>query len=82
MPPSPAAAKIAAEDKIDLASIAGSGKRGQVLKGDVLAAVAEPRRPVAPAPLQAPAAALNSGAPRLRPPRAPLTRACARSGCA
>ena len=59
MPPSPAAAKIAAEDKIDLASIAGSGKRGQVLKGDVLAAVAEPRRPapVAPAPLHAPAAA-------------------------
>ena len=39
MPPAPAAAKIAAEDKIDLASIAGSGKRGQVLKGDVLAAV-------------------------------------------
>ena len=59
MPPSPAAAKIAAEDKIDLASIAGSGKRGQVLKGDVLAAVAEPLRPapVAPAPLHAPAAA-------------------------
>jgi 2-oxoglutarate dehydrogenase E2 component (dihydrolipoamide succinyltransferase) len=57
MPPSPAAAKIAAEDKIDLTSIAGSGKRGQVLKGDVLAAVAEPRRP-ALAPLQAPAAAL------------------------
>ncbi|HEY1780159.1 MAG TPA: 2-oxoglutarate dehydrogenase complex dihydrolipoyllysine-residue succinyltransferase [Roseiarcus sp.] len=59
MPPSPAAAKIAAEDKIDLASIAGSGKRGQVLKGDVLAAVAEPRRPapVALAPSQVPAAA-------------------------
>jgi 2-oxoglutarate dehydrogenase E2 component (dihydrolipoamide succinyltransferase) len=31
MPPAPAAAKMAAEDKIDLASIAGSGKRGQVL---------------------------------------------------
>ncbi len=62
MPPSPAAAKIAAEDKIDLASIAGSGKRGQVLKGDVLAAVAEARRP-APAPFQAPAAALIPAAP-------------------
>src|SRR3984957_14884012 len=35
MPPAPAAARIAAEDKIDLASITGSGKRGQVLKGDV-----------------------------------------------
>ncbi len=59
MPPAPAAAKIAAEDKIDLASIAGSGKRGQVLKGDVLAAVAAqaPAPLVAPAPLQTPTAA-------------------------
>jgi 2-oxoglutarate dehydrogenase E2 component (dihydrolipoamide succinyltransferase) len=60
MPPAPAAAKIATEDKIDLASIAGSGKRGQVLKGDVLAAVsaAQASAPVvALAPLQAPAAA-------------------------
>ena len=58
MPPAPAAAKIAAEDKIDLASIAGSGKRGQVLKGDVLAAVAVAQAPgpaVVPAPLQTPA---------------------------
>jgi 2-oxoglutarate dehydrogenase E2 component (dihydrolipoamide succinyltransferase) len=58
MPPAPAAAKIAAEDKIDLASIAGSGKRGQVLKGDVLAAAATAQAPVvALAPLQAPAPA-------------------------
>ena len=60
MPPAPAAAKIAAEDKIDLASVAGSGKRGQVLKGDVLAAVsaAQAPKPIgAPASLQAPAAA-------------------------
>ena len=60
MPPAPAAAKIAAEDKIDLASVAGSGKRGQVLKGDVLAAIAEARAPApaqAPAPVQAPAPA-------------------------
>src|SRR4029077_11645915 len=52
MPPAPAAAKMAAEDKIDLASGAGSGKRGQVLKGDVLAAIAAAQTP---APLQAPA---------------------------
>jgi 2-oxoglutarate dehydrogenase E2 component (dihydrolipoamide succinyltransferase) len=51
-PPAPAAAKIAAEAKIDLASVAGSGKRGQVMKGDVLAAIAEAR---APAPVQPPA---------------------------
>ena len=55
MPPAPAAAKIAAEDKIDLASITGSGKRGQVLKGDVLAAVATAQAPVpvvVPQPIQ------------------------------
>ena len=51
MPPSPSAAKIAAEDKIDLSSVAGSGKRGQVLKGDVLAAAAA--NAPAPAPVQA-----------------------------
>ena len=55
MPPAPAAAKMAAEDKIDLASVAGSGKRGQVLKGDVIAAAARAPSPVAaPAPLQSP----------------------------
>ena len=56
MPPAPAAAKIATEDKIDLGSVAGSGKRGQVLKGDVLAAIAAAHAPSpvgAPAPLQA-----------------------------
>lgn len=36
MPPSPSAAKIATERKIDPADIKGSGKRGQVLKSDVL----------------------------------------------
>lgn len=40
MPPSPAAAKIAADQGLDVAAIAGSGRRGQVLKGDVLAAPA------------------------------------------
>jgi 2-oxoglutarate dehydrogenase E2 component (dihydrolipoamide succinyltransferase) len=48
MPPAPSAAKIAADNAIDLSAIAGSGKRGQVLKGDVLAALAAP--PVQPAP--------------------------------
>ena len=40
MPPAPAAAKIAADNNLSTDDIAGSGKRGQVLKGDVLAAVA------------------------------------------
>ncbi|MGB8276538.1 MAG: 2-oxoglutarate dehydrogenase complex dihydrolipoyllysine-residue succinyltransferase [Methylovirgula sp.] len=39
-PPSPAAAKIAADQGVDTGAIAGSGKEGQVLKGDVLAFVA------------------------------------------
>ncbi len=71
MPPSPSAAKIAAEDKIDLSSVAGSGKRGQVLKGDVLAAAAAnaparaPVQPLAsiPAPAPAPLPAARSTSP-------------------
>jgi 2-oxoglutarate dehydrogenase E2 component (dihydrolipoamide succinyltransferase) len=55
MPPAPSAAKIAAEQNIDLGTIAGSGKRGQVLKGDLLAALATPSAP-APAPIAAPVA--------------------------
>jgi 2-oxoglutarate dehydrogenase E2 component (dihydrolipoamide succinyltransferase) len=68
MPPAPAAAKIAAEDKVDLASIVGSGKRGQVLKGDVLAAAAAkaPAPIVAPAPLQAPMLAASAPMPAAR----------------
>ncbi len=45
MPPAPAAAKLAADKAVDLATLAGSGKRGQVLKGDVLAALAVPPAP-------------------------------------
>lgn len=48
MPPSPAAAKIAIEKGVDVAQIAGSGKRGQALKSDVLAAAATPAAPAAP----------------------------------
>ncbi len=36
MPPAPSAAKIAAENGVDLSAVSGSGKRGQVLKGDVI----------------------------------------------
>ena len=51
MPAAPSAAKIATENGLDLNGVAGSGKRGQVLKGDVLEALAKP----APAPIAAPA---------------------------
>ncbi len=40
MPPSPAARKILDEKGVDPASVAGSGKRGQVLKEDAMAASA------------------------------------------
>ena len=51
MPPAPAAGKIAADKAIDLSAIAGTGKHGQVLKGDVLAALAAPPvQPQAPMP--------------------------------
>ncbi len=46
MPAAPAAAKIAADNNLNLANVSGSGVRGQVLKGDVLSALATP----APAP--------------------------------
>ncbi|PWE55106.1 dihydrolipoamide succinyltransferase [Metarhizobium album] len=41
MPPAPAAAKLLAENNIAAGDVDGSGKRGQVLKGDVIAAIAK-----------------------------------------
>ncbi|MDE2363074.1 MAG: 2-oxoglutarate dehydrogenase complex dihydrolipoyllysine-residue succinyltransferase [Hyphomicrobiales bacterium] len=61
MPPSPAAAKVAADAGVDANAVSGSGKRGQVLKGDVLAHVANP--PAAPASAPAPMVARAPSAP-------------------
>ncbi len=61
MPPAPAAAKIAADRGIEVGDVDGSGRRGQVMKGDVLA-----YQPPAAVPAQAPA---QSRAPA--PVRAP-----------
>ncbi|WP_026620038.1 2-oxoglutarate dehydrogenase E2 component (dihydrolipoamide succinyltransferase) [Ensifer sp. WSM1721] len=41
MPPAPAAAKLIAENNLSADQLDGSGKRGQVLKGDVLAAISK-----------------------------------------
>ncbi len=41
MPAAPAAAKMLAENNLSADQVDGSGKRGQVLKGDVIAAVAK-----------------------------------------
>lgn len=54
MPAAPAAAKLLAESGLNTDQVDGSGKRGQVLKGDVLAAIA--KGTTAPAAAAAPAA--------------------------
>ncbi|MBS0234271.1 MAG: 2-oxoglutarate dehydrogenase complex dihydrolipoyllysine-residue succinyltransferase [Proteobacteria bacterium] len=57
-PPPPAAQKALTEAGFEASEIQGSGRRGQVLKEDVLAAVATAPRPSSPPPIQeAPAAA-------------------------
>jgi 2-oxoglutarate dehydrogenase E2 component (dihydrolipoamide succinyltransferase) len=50
MPPAPAAAKIAADRGVAVGDVEGSGRRGQVTKGDVLA-----YQPPAPTPAEKPA---------------------------
>jgi 2-oxoglutarate dehydrogenase E2 component (dihydrolipoamide succinyltransferase) len=58
MPPAPAASKMLAENNLSAEQVDGSGKRGQVLKGDVIAAVAKGiAAPAAAAPAAAPVAA-------------------------
>ncbi|GLS30179.1 2-oxoglutarate dehydrogenase E2 component [Mesorhizobium albiziae] len=54
MPPAPAASKLLEESNLSADQVAGSGKRGQVLKGDVLEAIA---RGVPSQPAEAPKAA-------------------------
>lgn len=77
MPPAPSAAKIAADHGFDTGAIAGSGRRGQVLKSDVLELIAQPPAAAAPPPPQpvqspAPSPALSSDADREE--RVPMTR--------
>ncbi|TGS12449.1 2-oxoglutarate dehydrogenase complex dihydrolipoyllysine-residue succinyltransferase [Mesorhizobium sp. M2E.F.Ca.ET.209.01.1.1] len=71
MPPAPAAAKLIAEHNLSVDQLSGSGKRGQVLKGDVLDAIAKgaPSQPAetpkaAPAPVVARAPSAAEDAPR------------------
>jgi len=70
MPASPAAAKIAADHGLDPVAVEGSGRRGQVLKGDVLDFVAKPPAPAPAAPPPSPAPATEAG----REERVPMTR--------
>ncbi|PJI39798.1 MAG: dihydrolipoyllysine-residue succinyltransferase [Rhizobium sp.] len=62
MPAAPAAAKMLAENNLSADQVDGSGKRGQVLKGDVIAAVAKGvTTAAAPAPAAAPRAPSATG---------------------
>jgi 2-oxoglutarate dehydrogenase E2 component (dihydrolipoamide succinyltransferase) len=78
MPPAPSAVKLAAENKISLDLVPGSGKRGQVLKGDVIAAAAAAAAAPAAvssarsAPAQVSPAAVQAQAPTPAP--APVAR--------
>ena len=82
----PAARKLAEDKKIDVASIAGSGRGGRVIKGDVLAAMQADRPPAVavattrtPPPARAPAPAVDLGAFGERPEqRVPMSRLRAR----
>jgi 2-oxoglutarate dehydrogenase E2 component (dihydrolipoamide succinyltransferase) len=70
-PLSPAVRKIVEENKIDPASVAGTGKDGRLTKGDVLSEIA---KPAAPAVIQFPAAAPAPAAPRAPSPQADAER--------
>ncbi|MCO6408644.1 2-oxoglutarate dehydrogenase complex dihydrolipoyllysine-residue succinyltransferase [Hoeflea alexandrii] len=63
MPAAPSAQKLMAENKIDAGDVSGSGKRGQVLKGDVLDAIGKGSAPAA-APAAARPASSEDDAPR------------------
>ncbi len=66
MPPSPAAQKLMTEKGLAKADVNGSGKRGQILKEDVMGAASAPAaKAEAPAPVQAPRGPSNAeDAPR------------------
>ena len=85
MPPAPAAAKMLAEANMSADSVSGSGKRGQVLKGDVLQAMSNgapsSAQEVPPEPAKAQRAAIpavarapSSGDDASREERVKMTR--------
>jgi 2-oxoglutarate dehydrogenase E2 component (dihydrolipoamide succinyltransferase) len=77
MPPPPSVRKLGAESGVDPSSVAGSGVRGQVTKGDMLAAIE--RAAAAPMPVASTAAQVQMRAPSpaddaTREERVPMTR--------
>ncbi len=74
MPPAPSAAKMLEENKIDASGVAGSGKRGQVLKGDVIEALAGGTTPAVSAEPPVVARAPSPEADQVREERVKMTR--------
>jgi len=68
----PAAAKLLADKGMTTADVAGTGKDGRILKGDVLAATAAPKVATAPAPAPAAAPATVAARPALPQVQAPI----------
>jgi 2-oxoglutarate dehydrogenase E2 component (dihydrolipoamide succinyltransferase) len=71
MPPAPSAQKLINENNLNAGDVGGSGKRGQVLKEDVLAALSRPAASPAPAPAAAAPKPVEAKAPAA--PRAPTS---------
>ncbi len=75
MPAAPAAAKMLAENNLSAEQVDGSGKRGQVLKGDVIAAVAKGiSAPAASEPVKAVTRGPSSAEDAPREERVKMTR--------
>jgi 2-oxoglutarate dehydrogenase E2 component (dihydrolipoamide succinyltransferase) len=67
MPPAPAARRALEEAGLDASSVAGTGKRGQVLKGDVLEALSRIQsEPAAPTTIARPATGEEAREKRVR----------------
>ena len=75
VPPAPSAQKLMAEAGLTDADVSGSGRRGQILKEDVLAAAAKPAAAPVASVAAAPAAAAPKPAPVATPAPTPVAPA-------
>lgn len=73
-PPPPSVRRIAEEERIDPSKIAGTGKRGQVTKGDALEAVAARAKTPAAEPVSLAAIAPVTRTQAMREERVPMSR--------
>jgi 2-oxoglutarate dehydrogenase E2 component (dihydrolipoamide succinyltransferase) len=77
MPPPPSVRKLGAESGVDPATVSGSGVRGQVTKGDMLAAIERAASAPTPVPATAAQVQMRASSPAddaAREERVPMTR--------